>query len=183
MAIADTVSSLSLPQGVTVRELVPHEDERGAFTEIFREEWDLDVAPLQWNAVRSEPGTLRGVHVHLRHGDYLVVAAGRATVGLRDMRPGSPTEGAVATIPMTGDRPAGITIPVGVAHGFYFHEPSLHIYAVTYYFDPADELGCRFDDPDLAIPWPEAPRLVSERDSSAGTFGELAAVVRAHFGS
>lgn len=178
MASADTVSFSALPQGVSVRALVPHEDDRGAFTEIFREEWELDIAPLQWNAVRSEAGTLRGVHLHLRHGDYLVVVAGRATIGLHDMRPGSPTGGTVTTVEMTGENPAGITIPVGVAHGFYFHEPSLHIYAVTHYFDPADELGCRFDDPDLAIQWPEAPRLVSERDSSAGTFAELAAVVR-----
>jgi dTDP-4-dehydrorhamnose 3,5-epimerase len=58
-----------------------------------------------------------------------------------------------------------------------FHEPSLHIYAVTHYFDPADELGCRWDDPDLAIPWPERPRLVSERDEAAGTYAELCAVV------
>lgn len=183
MTIAGAARSLELPCGVELRELVPHGDERGTFTEMFREEWGLKVVPIQWNAVRSEAGALRGVHVHLRHADYLVVVAGRATVGLHDMRPGSPTEGAVAWLPMAGEQPSGICIPPGVAHGFQFHESSLHIYAVTHYFDAADELGCRFDDPDLAIPWPETPRLLSERDSSAGTFAELAAVVRAHFGS
>jgi dTDP-4-dehydrorhamnose 3,5-epimerase len=166
-----------LPKGVIVRALVPHEDERGCFTEIFRDEWGLGVQPMQWNAVRSEAGTLRGVHVHLRHADYLVVPIGRATIGLGDLRPDSPSFGVVATVEMTGEHPSGIEIPPGVAHGFLFHEPSLHIYAVTHYFDPADELGCRWDDPDLAIPWPERPRLVSERDEAAGTYAELCAVV------
>jgi dTDP-4-dehydrorhamnose 3,5-epimerase len=171
-----------LPQGVGLRALDPHEDDRGCFTEIFREEWALGVAPIQWNAVRSHAGTLRGVHVHLRHADYLVVVSGRATIGLRDMRPGSPTEGTVAVVSADAAQPAGLSIPPGVAHGFLFHEPSVHIYAVTHYFDPADELGCRWDDPDLAIPWPETPLLLSERDATAGTFAELNAIVGAGLG-
>jgi dTDP-4-dehydrorhamnose 3,5-epimerase len=181
--VATDPARTALPDEVHLRTFVANEDDRGCFTEIFREEWELGVAPIQWNAVRSEVGTLRGVHVHLRHGDYLVVAAGSATVGLHDMRPSSPTEGVVATVEMSGNRPSGITIPPGVAHGFLFHEPSLHIYAVTHYFDPADELGCRWDDSDLAIPWPDTPRLVSKRDSSAGTFAELRTIVRAKLGS
>jgi dTDP-4-dehydrorhamnose 3,5-epimerase len=162
-----------LPEGAELRGLDPHRDSRGTFTELFREEWEMGVVPVQWNAVRSEAGVLRGVHVHLRHSDCLAVPIGRATVGLHDTRPWSTTASLVTTLELGEHRPAALSIPPGVAHGFYFHEPSLHVYAVSHYWDPADELGCRWDDPDLGIPWPEQPRLLSARDESLGTLGDL----------
>ena len=105
--------------------------------------------PIQWNAVRSEVGVLRGVHVHVRHRDYLTLPYGRAVVGLRDLRQGSRTEGLSVFVELSGDEPASLVIPCGVAHGFYFHEPSLHVYAVTEYWNPDDELGCHWADPEL----------------------------------
>lgn len=158
---------LLLPAGTILRPLEPHVDERGRFTELYRVEWETGVAPIQWNAVRSEAGVLRGVHVHLRHDDYLTVPVGRASVGLRDLRRGSPTEGRSALVEVGDDRPASLVIPHGVAHGFYFHEPSLHVYAVTEYWDPSDELACRWDDPELEIPWPVRSARVSDRDAAA----------------
>ncbi len=162
-----------LPAGTLLRTLEPHADDRGCFTELYRSEWDTGVAPIQWNAVRSEAGVLRGVHVHLRHDDYLTVPAGRASVGLRDLRSGSPTEGLAAIVELGADRQAALAIPHGVAHGFYFHEPSLHVYAVTHYWDPSDELSCRWDDPDLEIPWPVQSAQVSERDAASPSLREL----------
>jgi hypothetical protein len=94
---------------------------------------------IQWNAVRSEAGVLRGVQVHVRHEDYLTLPYGRASVGLRDLRQDSPTEGLSAMVELSGDEPASLVIPRGLAHGFYFREPSLHIYAVTEYWDPDDK--------------------------------------------
>jgi dTDP-4-dehydrorhamnose 3,5-epimerase len=162
-----------LPAGVSILPLRMHEDERGVFTEIFRRHWDPGLDVVQWNLVRSEAAVLRGVHVHRHHADYLVVASGRATFGLLDLRPGSPTEGLAACCDLGGDALAALVIPPGVAHGFLFHEPSLHVYAVTRYFDPSDELGCRWDDPELGIPWPFAPRLLSERDSALPGLAEV----------
>lgn len=168
-------SAMPLPAGVRLRPLTTHRDPRGGFTELFRLEWDTGIAPIQWNAVSSAAGVLRGVHVHPRHDDYLIVLQGRATIGLRDLRRGSPTEGMVAVVELRGDSMAAITIPHGVAHGFYFHEPSLHVYSVSHYWDPADELGCRWDDPDLGIPWPVATATLSERDAAAPSLKELLA--------
>jgi dTDP-4-dehydrorhamnose 3,5-epimerase len=167
------VSTVVLPQGVELRALEPHADDRGRFTELFREEWGAGVAPVQWNAVTSEAGVLRGVHVHVRHDDYLVVHAGTATVGLCDLRADSPTSGLATCVEMTGEEPAGLAIPHGVAHGFYFHEPSLHIYAVSRYWDPSDELGCRWDDPDLGIPWPQPDARLSPRDAALPSLADL----------
>jgi dTDP-4-dehydrorhamnose 3,5-epimerase len=162
-----------LPAGVTLFELEPHADSRGAFTELFRESWDTGVTPVQWNVVSSERNVLRGVHAHWRHLDYLSVVSGKATVGLHDLREGSPTEGLGTAVELASGTPAALVIPAGVAHGFYFSAPSLHVYSVSHEWDPSDELGCRWDDPGLDIPWPCTEPVVSERDERLGTLRAL----------
>lgn len=169
----------SLPQGVRVRPLEPHEDDRGTFVELYRGEWEMAVEPIQWNAVHSAAGVLRGVHVHPRHDDYLTIVRGRAVVGLRDLREGSASDGAAACVELRAERPAAITIPHGVAHGFYFAEPSTHVYAVSHYWDPADELGCRWDDPELEIPWPQREARISPRDQELPSLAVLQDELRA----
>jgi dTDP-4-dehydrorhamnose 3,5-epimerase len=170
-----------LPVGAEIRPLALHADERGSFLEIFRDEWETPVQPVQWNAVRSEPGTLRGVHVHAVHDDYLVVVSGQAAVGLRDLRPGSATDGLGTLVELTADEPAVIIIPSGVAHGFYFRERSVHVYGVSHYWDESDELSCHWSDPALAIPWPEPPVLLSQRDAQAPSFASMSAALVSAF--
>jgi dTDP-4-dehydrorhamnose 3,5-epimerase len=162
-----------LPTGVELHRLQPHTDARGTFTELFRNSWGLAVEPVQWNVVRSTANVLRGVHAHWRHEDYLTVVAGRAEVGLHDLREGSPTEGLGAVVHFDASEPHGLTIPPGVAHGFYFPEASLHVYAVSHEWDPADELGCRWDDRALGIAWSCEDPLVSPRDHALGPLSEL----------
>ena len=137
----------------------------------FRASWPTQAEPLQWNVVSSIAGVLRGVHVHRRHADYLAVASGRLTLGLVDLRGGAPAN--ACRIDLDAERPAAVTFPPGVAHGFYFPEPAVHVYAVSRYFDATDELGCRWNDPGLAIPWDVvAPRL-SPRDMALPPLGDL----------
>jgi dTDP-4-dehydrorhamnose 3,5-epimerase len=162
-----------LPDGVRLRPLDPHEDERGVFMELHRLEWETGVEPVQWNVVRSAAGVLRGVHVHPRHDDYLVIFSGRATVGLCDLREGAPAGGRACCVELDGGSPSAITIPHGVAHGFYFHEPSLHIYAVSHYWHSSDELGCHWEDPELGIPWPMRDARVSARDAALPSLAGL----------
>lgn len=156
----------TLPHDLRLSPLEPHRDDRGTFVELYRREWETGVDTVQWNAVHTDAGVLRGVHVHPRHDDYLTVIRGRATIGVRDLREGSPTEGAGACVELSGEHPTAISIPHGVAHGFYFQQPSTHIYAVSHYWDTADELGCRWDDPALAIPWPQSSARLSPRDEA-----------------
>jgi dTDP-4-dehydrorhamnose 3,5-epimerase len=168
---------------VYLRPITVHPDQRGTFSEIFREEWDTGVRPVQWNVVRSLPGVLRGVHVHLRHEDYLLVIEGRATIGLRDVRDDSPTSGRAATVEVSGSEPRAIRIPTGVAHGFLFHEPSIHIYSVTHFWDPEDELACHWGDPELGIRWNAAPTSLSAHDAEAPPLRDLLVRLRARRGS
>lgn len=158
--------SSNILTGAHLRPLTMHRDERGVFTEMFRESWEMGIAPVQWNSVISEAGVLRGVHVHIRHADYLILLRGRASVGLRDLRRGSPTEGATSLIEMSGTNLTALIIPPGVAHGFYFHEASMHIYSVSEYWDTADELGCHWADPALGISWPMTSARISKRDAA-----------------
>lgn len=162
-----------LPQGVGLRKLTSHSDHRGCFTEIFRNEWELSPAPVQWNMVRSTANVLRGVHVHLRHADILTMAAGEMVLGLSDLRRSYPTHGLSVIMRLNADDLHVVVIPVGVAHGFYFAEPACHIYAVSEPFDGSDELGCRWNDPDLRLPWPCEEPLLSQRDATAGPLAAL----------
>lgn len=128
---------------------------------------------VQWNLVQSEPNTLRGVHVHIRHWDYLHVALGAMTLGLHDMRPWSATHGLSALLRLSGDTPAAIAIPPGVAHGFYFAGAAHYLYAVSEYWSPSDELGCRWDDPALRLDWPAVDPALSQRDRAAAGYRGL----------
>jgi dTDP-4-dehydrorhamnose 3,5-epimerase len=154
-----------LPDGVQLVPLAMHADDRGIFTELFRQSWFTELTPLQWNAVHSKANVLRGVHVHLRHADYVTVVSGHAVFGLCDLRRGSPTYGLRATFDIAETNLTAVMIPPGVAHGFYFIEPSVHVYAVSQYWDVEDELGCHFADPTLALDWPTSTPHLSQRDA------------------
>jgi len=152
-------------QDVILCPLQTHSDDRGSLTEIFRATWSDAPAFVQWNFVRSYAGVLRGIHGHVVHADYLILLQGTATIGLKDLRPHSPTENRAAVVKLDEHELRGLTIPPGVAHGFYFHADSLIVYGVTDYWTAEDELGCRWDDPELGIDWPTASADISPRDA------------------
>jgi dTDP-4-dehydrorhamnose 3,5-epimerase len=164
---------MQLPEGVQLVSLARHADDRGVFTELFRQSWLPALIPVQWNAVHSRANVLRGVHVHLRHADYVTVVSGRAVIGLCDIRPGSPTSNLRATFEIDEHNMTAVVIPPGVAHGFYFPEPSVHVYAVSEYWDADDELGCHFADPHLGLAWPTSTPLLSSRDTTLPPLSQL----------
>jgi dTDP-4-dehydrorhamnose 3,5-epimerase len=82
-------------------------------------------------------------------------------------------EGASALVELGEDPLTAIALPHGVAHGFYYRERSLHLYAVSEYWNVADELGCHWADPELELDWPAEPTLVSERDATAPPLADL----------
>ena len=164
-----------LPIGVVIRDLQPHPDDRGVFTEFHRDEWRAGPRLVQWNAVRSHTDVLRGVHVHRAHWDRIVLLDGVMLLALHDLRSDSPTHGMSVVAELRGEAPRAASIPPGVAHGFFYPVPSLHVYAVSQYFDPTDELGCRFDSPELGFKWPTTTPRLSKRDAEAGSYDEMVA--------
>ena len=163
-------------ESVKVTRLTPHADERGVFAEIYRQSWPTDIAPVQWNVVSSVANVLRGVHVHFSHSDYLMCLAGEMLLMLKDVRPESPTRGQVEMHTLSEHAPAAVTIPAGVAHGFYYAQPAKHLYSVSHYWNLEDELGCRWDDPALGVDWGFKNPLLSRRDCEAGSFDEMVAL-------
>lgn len=164
-----------LPQGCELFTFMTHNDDRGDLTEIYRQDWIHNDKRVQWNLVHSKARTLRGVHTHVDRIDYLVLLQGKMMLGLRDLRRNSPSFGMSALVMLGGGVSEAAYIPTGVAHGFYFPEPSTTLYGMSEYFNSSmdDELGCHPGDPDLDIPWPDGCWLLSERDQSAGTLKEM----------
>ena len=163
--------------GVQLLDLPAERDARGSLIELCRNSWVAPQEPVQWNAVRNRAGSLRGVHWHNRHADYLAVVHGRVLVAAVDLRVGSPTECEALVVELTVDAPRALFLPAGVGHGFYSPADSVLMYGVSAYWDPADELGVRWDDPALGIPWPpDAARhaIVSKRDSGFPPLAEAA---------
>ena len=153
--------------------LTTHRDTRGDLTELFREDW-VDERAVQWNLVHSRPNTLRGVHVHIRHVDYIVPIAGTMLVGLCDLREDSPGFKTSRLIELSSANRKLLKIPAGIAHGFYFAREMTFAYAVTSYWNPVDdEFGCRWDDPGLGLKWPTVAPLLSPRDASAPPLAAL----------
>jgi dTDP-4-dehydrorhamnose 3,5-epimerase len=162
-----------LPEGVRGVRIVRHADDRGWLAEVYRTAWKGGETPLQWNLVASEGGVQRGVHVHLGYDETYLLLDGALTVGFRDTRRGSPTEGATALAELAGGPEWAVFVPPGLAHGLLFREPSRLLVGTTAYWDPRNELGCHWLDPDLGIPWPTKRARLSERDAA---FPPLAAI-------
>ena len=163
--------------GVELRLLDMRRDHRGSFTEAFQSDWQTGIVPVQWSIVHSRASVFRGMHVHRRHDEYFAVVQGRAAVGLRDMRPWSPTRNAWALYELSDREIACLIFPPGLLHGWYFHEDSIHLQAVSEPFAQYagdDNWGCRWSDPALEIPWPfTAEPILTERARTFPSLGEL----------
>ena len=161
--------------GVSIVGLQSHPDPRGRFVETFRRRWIPGAREMvQGNRSDSQPGVLRGIHYHLFQADYWYVPTGRSFTALVDLRASSPTFKAVETLEMGEQNEVGVYIPPGVGHGFFALTSVVMTYLVDQEFDGSDELGVRFDDPAIGIPWPEGERIVSDRDRENPLLAEIA---------
>lgn len=160
-----------------VLELVgkPFRDDRGAFLNAFRAQepafaqaWG-DRAIAQVNLSRTEAvGAVRGLHLQAPpHSEAKLVRClrGRLWDVAVDLRPGSPTHGQWHAVELSPEAANALLIPEGCAHGFQVLEPGSELlYLHSGAWVPEAETGVRFDDPQLAIPWPLPPQSLSERD-------------------
>jgi dTDP-4-dehydrorhamnose 3,5-epimerase len=88
---------------------------------------------------------------------------------LHDLRVSSPTDGATLMLDLgaaaddTNDH-RGVFIPPGVAHGFASLTDMTITYLVDNYYNPNDELGVAWDDPQIAADWGITDPILSGRD-------------------
>ena len=83
---------------------------------------------------------------------------------LHDLREGSPTDGATQISRSARPTAGGVFIPPGVAHGFAAVSDMTITYMVDGYYNPDDELGVAWDDPEIAAAWEVADPILSARD-------------------
>lgn len=169
--------------GVLLLEPTSHGDDRGRFVETYRRQWlPLGREMVQANRSEKQAGAVVGLHYHLHQADYWYVLRGTARVVLHDLRVGSPTDGVTWVADLDGREERGLFIPPGVAHGFASLTDVLLWYLVDGYYNPDDELGLAWDDPDVAADWGLADPVLSARDQSNPSRKELADSVRPHAG-
>lgn len=155
-------------------------DDRGAFFESFnaarfREATGLDVDFVQDNHSISRKGVVRGLHYQLAphaQGKLVRVVSGRVWDVAVDIRPGSPTFGKWAGVELSAENRKQFWIPAGFAHGFIaLEDNSQFLYKTTALWHGASERAIRWNDPALAISWPEAGEpVVSDKDAIAPLF-------------
>lgn len=164
--------------GLFIIERPTFEDKRGFFRESFRLD-ELDAARgrptlfVQENHSRSRRGALRGLHSE--NWEKLVyVAHGEVFTAIADVRPESPTFGAVETFHLGESSRLKLFLPRSVAHGFcVLSDEADYMYQVTEYWDGSDAQGVAWNDSDLAVPWPISDPIVSERDQHNPTMRDL----------
>src|ERR1700693_1229416 len=97
-------------EGVVIKELATHADERGFFREVIRETDEFFDQFGQWSHSLMYPGTAKAWHIHQRQTDWWYVM-GALKVALYDTRPGSPTKGQLMEFQMGDRNPTCLKIP------------------------------------------------------------------------
>ena len=158
-------------------------DDRGYFYESYNAEdlaaHGLNLPFVQDNHSKSSRGVLRGLHFQREphaQGKLVRVVKGRVWDVAVDLRPGSPTRGKWYGLELSEATKTMFYIPPGFAHGFVALEDGTEfLYKCTAGYSKESEGGIRWDDPTLAIAWPDlgVPFLVSEKDAVLPPYGDL----------
>lgn len=147
-------------------EIIPRKlgDERGYFTELFREDRFAPLAGairfVQENqSLSARVGTIRGLHFQthpMGQGKLVRCAAGAILDVAVDIRHDSPTFGQWIAAELTAEQCNQLWVPVGFAHGFCTLRPDTIVtYRVTNYYSPEHDKGMAWNDPAVGIVWPD----------------------------
>jgi dTDP-4-dehydrorhamnose 3,5-epimerase len=155
-------------------------DERGFFLESYQDARYRDAGItdrfVQDNHSRSAKGVLRGLHFQVRRPQAQIVTIMRGRVfdvGV-DLRPASATFGRWFGVELSDAGPRQLYMAPGFAHGFCVLSDwaDLH-YKVSRRYDPADEGGLRWNDPQVGIRWPIDAPQVTPRDAAYPALKDL----------
>lgn len=170
----------NLPGVVLITPTV-HGDQRGFFLETWRQDTYAQLLGdgpgfCQDNHSRSRRGVLRGLHFQTRRpqGKLLRCVRGEIFDVAVDVRPDSATFKQWYGVRLSETNQQQLFVPAGFAHGFQVISDTADVeYKCTDYYDPGGESGVRWNDPELAIDWPVAEPLVSEKDQVLPFLSEL----------
>lgn len=168
-----------IPEVVLVEPRV-FQDARGFFLETWHAgkfaESGIDARFVQDNHSLSGRGTLRGLHAQVRRaqGKLLRAVEGEVFDVAVDIRRGSPTFARHAWARLSAENFRQLWIPPGFAHGFYVLSERAQVeYKCTEFYAPDDEIGVAWNDPEIAITWPDTSPRLSDKDARAPKLREL----------
>jgi dTDP-4-dehydrorhamnose 3,5-epimerase len=159
--------------GAFAIELEPHGDERGFFARSFCQDefraQGLEPVIAQCNvSFNRRRGTLRGLHYQVApHREAKVVRCTRGAIWdvIVDLREGSPTLFRWFALELSAEDRRALYVPKGFAHGFQtLADESEVLYQMSEFYHPESARGVRWDDPQLALPWPVKGAILSDRD-------------------
>ncbi len=157
--------------GVLIIEPTVHGDHRGFFLESYRAnqyaELGIKQPFVQDNHSRSQYGVLRGLHFQISQPQGKLVRVTRGSVFdvAVDVNPESDTYGQHVGVNLSDDNHRLFWVPPGYAHGFVVTSETADFqYKCTDYYQPADEGGVAWNDPDIGIDWPVEQPTLSEKD-------------------
>ena len=161
-------------EGVYIIEPKVFNDARGYFFEAWKkEEFEQHIGKVDFvqdNESKSSYGVLRGLHY--QKGDcsqakLVRVIKGKVLDVAVDIRKSSPTFGQHVMVELSDENKRQFFIPRGFAHGFLvLSDEAVFTYKVDNAYAPQADAGIRWNDPDINILWPIAPKEVqtSEKD-------------------
>jgi dTDP-4-dehydrorhamnose 3,5-epimerase len=161
-------------------------DDRGYFSEVFRlDEFARHSTATQFvqdnQSLSVRTGTVRGIHFQSHpaaQGKLVRCLAGKLLDVAVDLRRGSPTFGRWVSAVLSPEDVNQLWVPVGFGHAFCTLEPNTVIgYRVTSYYSPENDKGLAWDDPDVAIDWPDIadPATLSSKDRAQPRLADLPA--------
>ncbi|MCU7959603.1 MAG: dTDP-4-dehydrorhamnose 3,5-epimerase [gamma proteobacterium symbiont of Bathyaustriella thionipta] len=168
--------------GVLILEPRAFADERGYFMETWQQQRYAEAGIagdfVQDNLVRSGKGVLRGLHAQHPHAQGKLVQALKGEVFdvAVDIRQGSATFGEWTGVLLSEDNHRQLWIPAGFAHGYVvLSEDSLFSYKCTDYWNGQTEFSIIWNDPEIAVDWPESDVLLSPKDANAPLLKDIPA--------
>jgi len=151
-------------------------DERGYFFESYNAQALSEIGIcknfVQDNESRSTRGVLRGLHMQRNkpQAKLVRVVKGEVYDVAVDVRPESPTFREWHGVHLSEENKKQFYIPEGFLHGFLtLSEEAIFAYKCSDYYDPAGEVGVRYDDPDIGIKWPLHLLSASDRSPILGS--------------
>lgn len=183
------VEKTKIPGLLTIRPK-PIADDRGWFMRTFAAaelaEYGIDhTALVEANHSRSRRGVIRGLHTRAdtREAKLIRVPRGRIFDVVVDLRPKSPAFLTWLGFELDDVSHQQLYIPGGCAHGFQALSEVVDVcYRVSATYDPSLDAAVAWNDPEIAVEWPLAESIVSERDQKAPRLAEIRANLDAWFG-
>lgn len=155
------------------------EDERGFFTEVYRQDkfrkLGLPETFVQLNHSGSVKNVLRGLHFQWDPpmGKAMRVTHGKAFLVAVDIRKGSPTVRKWFGIEASAQNRLQVWAPAGFARGFCVLSDYAEIqYLCTGTYNSKGESGILWNDPEMGIEWPGTDHLISQKDQTAQTMAQ-----------